>query len=133
MNVGEAELVFCPYNYLIDPIIRKAMDVDVSNAVLIFDEAHNIEDNARDAASADIEYSMLVETHSACVKMSQLGPRPDIFDPLANRVLQVNFQNKKTCKVSNPLFLIRKHSMSALPHAFCAIFHLTCKVSKQWI
>ena len=44
---GDADLVFCPYNYLIDPVIRKSMDVDISTAVLIFDEAHNIEDNAR--------------------------------------------------------------------------------------
>ena len=44
---GEADLVFCPYNYLIDPVIRKSMDVNIDNAVLIFDEAHNIEDNAR--------------------------------------------------------------------------------------
>ena len=45
LNAGEAELVFCPYNYIIDPVIRAAMDVDISNAVLIFDEAHNIEDS----------------------------------------------------------------------------------------
>ena len=37
--------MFCPYNYIIDPVIRAAMDVDISNAVLIFDEAHNIEDS----------------------------------------------------------------------------------------
>ena len=45
LHAGEAELVFCPYNYIIDPVIRAAMDVDISNAVLIFDEAHNIEDS----------------------------------------------------------------------------------------
>ena len=48
-TAGEAELVFCPYNYLVDPVIRKSMDVDIDRAVLIFDEAHNIEDNARQA------------------------------------------------------------------------------------
>ena len=46
-TAGEADLVFCPYNYLIDPVIRKSMEVDISNCVLIFDEAHNIEDNSR--------------------------------------------------------------------------------------
>jgi len=43
----DADLVFCPYNYLIDPVIRKSLDVDINKAVLIFDEAHNIEDNSR--------------------------------------------------------------------------------------
>lgn len=32
------------------------MEVDISNAVLIFDEAHNIEDNAREAASAEASF-----------------------------------------------------------------------------
>ena len=43
----EAELIFCPYNYLLDPVVRVAMAVDIENAVLIFDEAHNIEDVCR--------------------------------------------------------------------------------------
>ena len=30
-----------------DPVIRQAMDVDLKEAVLIFDEAHNIEDVCR--------------------------------------------------------------------------------------
>lgn len=39
---GEAELVFCPYSYLLDPVVRAAMEISLENAVLIFDEAHNI-------------------------------------------------------------------------------------------
>jgi Rad3-related DNA helicase len=41
-GAGEAELVFCPYSYLLDPVVRAAIDVSLDNAVLIFDEAHNI-------------------------------------------------------------------------------------------
>lgn len=42
-----AELIFCPYNYLLDPVIRRAVQIDVEDAVLILDEAHNIEDICR--------------------------------------------------------------------------------------
>lgn len=35
----EAQLVFCPYSYVINPIIRRAMEVDLKGAVVILDEA----------------------------------------------------------------------------------------------
>lgn len=34
-----AQLVFCPYNYLISPIVRRAMDIDISGSIVILDEA----------------------------------------------------------------------------------------------
>ncbi|KAJ1653340.1 Fanconi anemia group J protein [Dispira simplex] len=46
-----ADIVFCPYNYLIDPIIRESTGIELENSVLILDEAHNVEDVARDSAS----------------------------------------------------------------------------------
>ncbi|KAI8388666.1 uncharacterized protein BYT42DRAFT_491310 [Radiomyces spectabilis] len=49
-----AELVFCPYNYIIDPNIRSALDIDLENNIVIIDEAHNIEDAARSAGSFEI-------------------------------------------------------------------------------
>ena len=44
--------MFTPYAYLLDPVIRAAMKVDIKHAVLIFDEAHNIEDICRWALPA---------------------------------------------------------------------------------
>ncbi|XP_078448428.1 RAD3-like DNA-binding helicase protein [Wolffia australiana] len=55
----DAHLVFCPYNYVINPIIRKAMEVDLKGSILILDEAHNIEDMAREAGSIDIDEDTL--------------------------------------------------------------------------
>ncbi|XP_065192679.1 uncharacterized protein LOC135823764 isoform X2 [Sycon ciliatum] len=51
-----AQIIFCPYNYLIDPLIRKQMDIELRGNVVVLDEAHNIEDSARDAASADVKF-----------------------------------------------------------------------------
>ena len=47
MSAAEADLVFCPYSYLLDPVIRSAMNIALEDSVLIFDEAHNIEDVSR--------------------------------------------------------------------------------------
>ncbi|XP_032527100.1 Fanconi anemia group J protein-like isoform X2 [Danaus plexippus] len=46
-----AHIVFCPYSYLIEPAIRKSMQINLENNVVIIDEAHNIEDICREAAT----------------------------------------------------------------------------------
>jgi Rad3-related DNA helicase len=38
----EADLIFMPYNYLLDGSNREGQGVDLENAILIVDEAHNI-------------------------------------------------------------------------------------------
>jgi len=37
-----ADIIFMPYNYLIDEKIRENYEIGFENAVLIFDEAHNV-------------------------------------------------------------------------------------------
>lgn len=46
-----ADLIFCPYSFLVDPVVREARGINLSGDVVILDEAHNIENYARDAAS----------------------------------------------------------------------------------
>ncbi|KAF5455624.1 hypothetical protein F2P56_025180 [Juglans regia] len=65
----DAQLVFCPYNYIINPVIRGAMEVDIKGAIVILDEAHNIEDIARDAGSVDVEEDVL---HKLQMELEQL-------------------------------------------------------------
>ena len=38
----DADIIFLPYNYLVDKHSRESQKVDVKNAILIFDEAHNL-------------------------------------------------------------------------------------------
>ena len=64
-----AEVLFVPYNYLIDPNARRALNIDLASDVLIFDEAHNIEKarppSARDPAQC-----------GAPPRLSDAPPRP---------------------------------------------------------
>ncbi|CAN7938560.1 unnamed protein product [Ixodes hexagonus] len=52
--VSSSDIVFCPYNYLIDPVIRKCLSINLDNAVMVLDEAHNIEDISREVMSISI-------------------------------------------------------------------------------
>lgn len=51
----EADITFCPYNYLLDPTIRSNLDINIKNSIIIIDEAHNLEDICRDSASFIID------------------------------------------------------------------------------
>ncbi|KAM6110729.1 Fanconi anemia group J protein [Pterocles gutturalis] len=54
-----ADIVFCPYNYLLDPQIRESMEINLKGQVVILDEAHNIEDCARESVSYGVTESQL--------------------------------------------------------------------------
>ncbi|XP_072099358.1 Fanconi anemia group J protein [Mobula birostris] len=56
----EADIVFCPYNYLLDPQIRESMKINLKGQILIFDEAHNIEDCARESSSFTVTENQLL-------------------------------------------------------------------------
>jgi regulator of telomere elongation helicase 1 len=54
-----ADIVFIPYNYIIDPLIRRSMNIDLKGSIVILDEAHNLEQVASDSASFDLSSSDL--------------------------------------------------------------------------
>jgi regulator of telomere elongation helicase 1 len=56
---ANADIIFMPYNYLIDPKTRGGLGITWENAVLIFDEAHNVEGVCSDACSFDLPASLL--------------------------------------------------------------------------
>lgn len=57
------DILFAPYNYLIDRGFRKSLQINWKNSILIFDEAHNLESICADAASFDLPSWLL----TACI------------------------------------------------------------------
>ena len=83
LNNEEVILIMCPYNYIIDPIIRKSMGLDahLNDAVVVIDEAHNVEDVCREASSFEIALADLcsvtqqleqIETYGGPASAAQL-------------------------------------------------------------
>jgi Fanconi anemia group J protein len=47
----QAEIIFAPYNYVLDPGIRKSLDIDLEGSIVVLDEAHNVESVLRESGS----------------------------------------------------------------------------------
>ena len=50
-----------PYNYLLDMNVRMIMETKVSNTIVIFDEAHNIESVSEEGVSFDITTNNFID------------------------------------------------------------------------
>ncbi|XP_040948596.1 Fanconi anemia group J protein [Gossypium hirsutum] len=83
----DAQLIFCPYSYIINLVIRGAMDVDIKGAIIVLDEAHNLEDIAREGGSVDLEEDAL---HKLQMELHQLKMiKADVYQPLSEMIMNL--------------------------------------------
>lgn len=91
----DANLIFLPYNYLLDPVVRDSSDVYLKNSIIILDEAHNIEDVCRNAASFDFtDFELALAMHNLNQKMNDILKSPhknDITNEYYENMSQVCF------------------------------------------
>uniref|UniRef100_A0A8D9B2P9 DNA 5'-3' helicase n=1 Tax=Cacopsylla melanoneura TaxID=428564 RepID=A0A8D9B2P9_9HEMI len=71
--VNTADIVFCPYNYVIDPLIRKSLELKIDKSIILLDEAHNIEDVSRESASGSFELNDINATLQECEQLGNIG------------------------------------------------------------
>lgn len=74
----EAQLILCPYSFLIDPICRKARGINVSGDIVILDEAHNIESYARESASFEVNVAVLSRAAQEIDNMLMLNANSEL-------------------------------------------------------
>ncbi|KAJ8280941.1 hypothetical protein GJAV_G00061310 [Gymnothorax javanicus] len=78
----DAHIIFCPYNYLLDPLIRESMEINLKGQVVVLDEAHNIEDCARECASYTLDQAQLLAARDDIEAMVTYKIRPEHHQPL---------------------------------------------------
>ncbi len=57
--INKVDILLLPYNYVLSPYIRKIVKLDVKNSIIVFDEAHNIENTAEKACSLELSFESL--------------------------------------------------------------------------
>ncbi|KAM9856085.1 regulator of telomere elongation helicase 1 [Aulostomus maculatus] len=65
----QADVIFTPYNYLLDTKSRRAHNIELNGAVVIFDEAHNVEKTCEEVTSFDLTPYDLASAISAVDKL----------------------------------------------------------------
>ncbi|CEF65228.1 Fanconi anemia group J protein [Strongyloides ratti] len=59
---NDANIIFCPFNYIVDPIIRDTANINLKNSIVILDEAHNIESFCRSSSSFDFTEKEIIHS-----------------------------------------------------------------------
>lgn len=61
-RASAADLIFMPYNYLIDEKIQENFEIEYANSIIIFDEAHNVASTAEDVSSFELKAKFLEDS-----------------------------------------------------------------------
>ncbi|TMW57821.1 hypothetical protein Poli38472_014424 [Pythium oligandrum] len=83
--LAEANIVFCPYNYLLDPTIRQSVNISLKDSIIVLDEAHNVEDTCRSSASIELTTEVLNAAIASFGLVIKEGKRP----PYYNNMLKI--------------------------------------------
>ncbi|XP_007894870.2 Fanconi anemia group J protein [Callorhinchus milii] len=87
----DADIVFCPYNYLLDPQIRASMEIQLKDQIVILDEAHNIENCAQESSSFTVSQNQLLFAREELDSMVNHDIRKTDHEPL--RAVCYSFTN----------------------------------------
>ena len=60
-KMKKSDIVFMPYNYIFEGEIRKALDIDLKNAIIVIDEAHNVQSVCENASSCSLSEKTIDE------------------------------------------------------------------------
>ncbi|GMF41298.1 unnamed protein product [Phytophthora fragariaefolia] len=88
--LDHANIVFAPYNYLLDPTIREAVGITLKDSIVVLDEAHNVEDTCRSSASVEVTAEVLTASIKAFSIVIKHGNRPKMYNALLKLLNGIN-------------------------------------------
>ena len=56
------DFLLVPYTYVLNPLIRKRINLDIKDKIIVFDEAHNIESNAESCFNKELSFKHFRQT-----------------------------------------------------------------------
>lgn len=80
----KADLVFLPYSYFFSPELKKGIDLNLKNSIIIFDEGHNILRVCEECASASINLIQLNEIQKNLEELKKKKKIKDVFESCLN-------------------------------------------------
>lgn len=75
-KADSCEILFLPYNYLLDRSVRASLGIDWSNDIIIIDEAHNLESVCSESMSFDLTDSIRKSCDCELSSLIQNAVRP---------------------------------------------------------
>ena len=70
---ARADIIFCPYNYVLDVNIKKAMGMKLQGTVLVIDEGHNIAEVCREGSTVVFTEKKLQEASEQLKRLQKKG------------------------------------------------------------
>uniref|UniRef100_A0A0N5B8B5 Helicase ATP-binding domain-containing protein n=1 Tax=Strongyloides papillosus TaxID=174720 RepID=A0A0N5B8B5_STREA len=92
---SDADLVFCPFNYLIDPVIRRNTKTTLKNDIVILDEAHNVEDVCRSSSSFEFSEKEVIHSLNDIYNKHQKILAPDMHFGKIDDIPDASFRFKE--------------------------------------
>ncbi|GIQ83186.1 hypothetical protein KIPB_004463, partial [Kipferlia bialata] len=90
--VSEASVVVCSYSYILDPKVQASIHASLSSdCVVVFDEAHNVEQAALDAMSYHITRSTLAAARKDLAKLQSAVEKHRLSGDVARALSSLSF------------------------------------------
>ncbi|KRT78296.1 helicase [Oryctes borbonicus] len=102
----ESDIIFMPYNYLLDPKAKRAFGIELNNNIIILDEAHNVDKMCEDSASIQIKSTDITLCIDEVTEVMK-AMNSEVANFLDDSVPK-DFSEKELCDVKEMLLKLEK-------------------------